>query len=117
MTRILLRRALAVLALPALAACEGASAARPAVLAGTYAGGSLSLVIPEGQASPFAVHGTVTDARGTSEVRGTAVYQHPAISFELVRVSQGTESVFGVSGTVSESRREITSAGLTLKQR
>lgn len=128
MTRTLRRSVAVLLVLPALAACDrgGAAAPRPAAVAGTYAGSipggvAYSLVIPEGAASPFAVHGTVTDRHGTHEVHGTAIYLHPDISFELVRASEGVESVFGVRGTVSDSRREIAiprgGATLTLRQR
>jgi hypothetical protein len=95
-----------------------------ASLAGTYSGSATSrvgavsyrLTIPETDTNSFPVTGTIVEAGETLEVQGTGAYDHPRVTFELVRAGGGVEDVFGLSGSVSSSHDAVTvsRAGATL---
>lgn len=119
------------LALPvvALAGCESSVGADARSISGTYTGsvtsraGSVSytLGIAESESNSFAVTGSLVEDGESIAVRGTALYDHPNITFELSRIGGEAEDLFGLSGEVAGSGGSIIASGeeatLTLKRR
>jgi hypothetical protein len=106
------------LALPmlALSGCDNTMGTANRSISGTYAGSATTaagtityrLTLPEPGTESFNVSGTIADGGAPFEVRGTGIYDHPHMTFELVRLDGGVEDVFGVSATVNISGEAIT---------
>lgn len=112
----------------ALSGCDSAVGTDATSIGGTYTGSatskagtvSYSLEIPDTESSAFAVTGTIYEDGKSFDVRGTAIYDHPRVTFELSRVDGDAEDLFGLSGEMSGSREMIVASSertdLTLKR-
>lgn len=107
-----------VLLLPILAvsACDDVVRSDDGPIGGTYTGSanvqgatvSYHLTLPETATTSFEVAGTVEDGGREFEVKGTGIYDHPNIYFELVPLDGNVEDVFGVSAKVNSDDATIT---------